>query len=89
MTHLKGTITGADGGLMHLTIVGPEHFHFDKSYTQSFEETINLSEGSYIVSMSAATPGKFTFNVSGGYKSIDPNVPDNFNNSMRVYDLRV
>jgi len=87
--HIRGTITGADGGLMHLTIIGPEHFHFNKSYTQSFDEPISLSEGSYTVSMSAETSGKFSFDVTGGYKSIDPDVPDSFNKSMRVYDLQV
>ena len=89
MTQFKGTITGAEAGLMHLTIVGPENFHFDKSYTQSFDEPIILPEGIYIVSISVATPGKFTFDVTDGYKSIDPEVPDSFNKSMRVYDLKV
>jgi hypothetical protein len=89
VTHFKGTIIGADGGLMHLNIFGPKHFHFDKSYVQSFDEPINLSEGSYTISMSVATQGKFTFDVSGGYKSIDPGVPDRFNKSMHMYDLKV
>ena len=89
MTHFKGTITGANGGLMHLSVVGPENFHFDKNYTQSFDEPIKLSEGSYIVSIQAASPGKFVFDVVDGYKSIDPEVPDSFNKSIHVYELQV
>jgi hypothetical protein len=89
MTHFKGTVTGANGGLMHLTIAGPGNFIFNKSYTQSFDEPVNLSKGSFTVSLSAATPGKFTFDVTDGYTSIDPDVPDSFNNTMHMYDLEV
>ena len=68
MTHFKGTVTEANGGLMHLTIAGPGHFIFNKSYTQSFDEPINLSKGSFTVSMSAATQGKFSFDVTDGHQ---------------------
>jgi hypothetical protein len=89
VTHFKGTITGAGGGLLHLTIMGPEHFQFDRSYTQSFDESIDLMEGSYTVTMSATTPGKFTFEVCGDYTSIDPQVPESFHSFMRMYELQV
>jgi len=87
--HFNGTITKATGGLLHLAIAGPAHFLFDKSYTQSFDQALDLAKGSYTISLSAATEGSFTFDVTGDYESIDPHVPDSFNNAMHMYDLIV
>ena len=89
MIHFKGTITGAPGGLLHFTIAGPGNFLFNESYTQSFDETLALTKGSYTISISAKTPGNFTFETTGDFTKIDPHVPDSFNNAMHMYDLDV
>jgi len=89
MIHFKGTITGANGGWLHLTIAGPAHYLFDKSYTQSFDEPLDLKKGSYTVTMSASTPGKFTFDVTGDFIDIDPSVPQIIVKKLHMYDLEV
>jgi hypothetical protein len=89
MIHFLGTTKGAQGGVMHLTIACNGNPIFNKSYSQTFDASIDLSPGSYTVSMSAATPGDFAFNVQGALKRIDPPVPDHFNNTMHVYEIEV
>jgi hypothetical protein len=88
MTIFKLHITGAEGGLVHLTVSGPNHFSFNKSYNRSHDESLDLEPGFYLVSVSASTPGGFTFDVDG-YTSISPSVPDSFNNSTHSYRLQV
>ncbi|MGA9407501.1 MAG: hypothetical protein WBW71_10250 [Bacteroidota bacterium] len=89
MTNFNGTITGATDSLMHLSVAGPNHYHFSNSYRQSFNEPLNLSTGSYSVSMSATTDGSFEFNITGNVVSTDPKVPDKFTNTMHMYDLEI
>ncbi len=89
MIRFIGTVKEAQGGVMHLSIARDGISIFNKSFPQSFNEPIDLSPGTYSVSISAATPGTFAFDVRGTMKSIDPAVPDTFNNTMHVYEIEV
>jgi hypothetical protein len=89
MIHFIGTVKGAQGGVLHLSIAHAGSSVFDRSYAKSFGEPLDLAAGTYTVSMSAATPGTFIFDISGVYTNVDPQVPENFNNTMRVYELVV
>lgn len=88
MTNFIFEITGATGGLIHFSVAGPNHFTYGKSYNHSCTESLDLEPGYYLVSVSAATSGSFTFNADG-YKSISPSVPDTFNNAIHSYDMEV
>ena len=91
MTNFIGTVTGANGGLIFLTIAGPNHFGFNQNFTGSFNLTQALSAGTYTVTVSAAvqTPGNFSFDITGDLTSVNPTVPMNFNNGLKMFTLIV
>jgi hypothetical protein len=89
MIRFIGTVRGAQGGVLHLCVARDGGSVFERSYSKSFDEPLDLAAGTYTVSLSAATPGTFTFDLSGTYKSINPQVPDNFNNTLRAYEIIV
>ena len=89
MTTFIGTIKDATGGLLLLTIAGPNHFIYSHSYTQSFNTPFDLKTGDYVVTVSVATSGTFTFDITGDAKNIDPKVPLSFNKTLQMFTLNV
>jgi|GEM_PF-1514471 hypothetical protein len=76
----KGTVKGAAGDLMFMSISGPNHFSFNQGFSSSFTEPLNLIPGNtYNIAISAHTQGTFTFDAGGTFTSINPAVPDQFN----------
>ena len=86
----SGKVSDAESTAVHLSVAGPEHFFFSKSYEDSFSEKLNLQSGDYLVFVSAFSDGDFIFNASGGNSSINPSVPDDYaKKSKQSYQLTV
>lgn len=89
MTNFIGTIADADGDLLGLTIGGPNGYKRSESYSTSFELPLDLTTGTYVVSVEVSGPGKFEFSITGDAKNIAPPVPMDISNSTKIFTFDI
>lgn len=90
LIRLIGKVSNAEGAVIQLSVGGPNHFFFNKSYDGSFNERLNLDAKRYKIFLSVFTDGNFKFDVKGEYQSISPEIPDNFTDKNKeVYTLTI
>jgi hypothetical protein len=85
-----GDVTNDNGAAIHLSIAGPNHFSYNRTYDGSFQVRLEMPDGYYYIFLTCYTSGDFEFNVEGKYTSVSPQVPDKFKDKHKEsYDLEV
>ena len=87
--HISGLVENAVGGDIYVTVAGPDHYSFSHSYPGSFDLPLPVQPGRYDIIVSAETGGKFTLNLTGDFRSIDPDVPFEFTTRRKAFTLIV